>query len=195
MILNSNSNVELADDQSIDIADIQFDFTQIADVSSSETVKTVDIIGVIHRDMGTREINTKNGNRKLRSFVLIDNSKMSNADPQSITGIEVNMWGDQVDEIQLQEGEIVGLKRCRTNEFRGSIRLNASVEEGLYFKQDLKIFKECLRINQWYRDIKSKNINVDSLLVNVSGASSEGGNKYPTKLIVQAVHDGDEIFF
>lgn len=63
LILNDSASVEVAQDQNEDIADVQFDFTPISELATVETVKTIDIIGVVIADNGTREINTKNGNK------------------------------------------------------------------------------------------------------------------------------------
>lgn len=142
MILNESASVEVAPNQNEDIADVQFDFTPIAQLAAVETVLTVDIIGVIIADNGTREINTKNGMRKLRTFVIIDDSKLPDEDPQSITGVQVSMWGDEVDTVQLPEGDVVGIKRCRTNQYRGAVQLNVSQDDDIYPRKDLKAFKE-----------------------------------------------------
>lgn len=59
LILNAHSNVQLSENQDIDIADVQFDFTSIAEISKTSNYLTTDVYGIVYEDMGTREITTK----------------------------------------------------------------------------------------------------------------------------------------
>lgn len=192
IILNSHSVVEEAPDQDADIADIQFDFTPISELVGTQTVKTVDVLGIIYKDLGTRNILTKNGDRTLRSLILIDNSKHKDYSEDKVLGIEIGIWGDEADKIELKEGEIFGLKRCRTSEFRGSVKLNASESDERLNRELLKKVKECYVLFNWYKKDKD---TINDNVVNISGPSEEGGSKIPAKLICQALHDKDEIFY
>lgn len=132
---------------------------------------------------------------KLRTFVMIDDSKLPGEDPQSITGIQVSMWGDDVDEVKLPEGDVVGIKRCRTNLYRGAVQLNVSHEDDIFPRKELKSFKEWFRIFNWHKNLVASGWDFSNI-VNLSG-NTEGSkfSKIPSKLICQALHDADEIFY
>jgi hypothetical protein len=123
-------------------------------------MRTVDVIGIVMDDHGTKEINTKTGAiRKVRGFTIVDDSKVDDLDHNTAVGIDINIWGDNVDQIKLEEKEVVALKRCRTNDYRGSIRLNASEDDGIYHRGELKVIKDCFRIYNWFKKVTSNLYN------------------------------------
>jgi len=135
LILNEHASVELAEDEEVEIADLIFEFTPIEKLVGRETMLTIDFIGVVHEDMGTKEINTKTGTvRHVRTVLLVDDSKLANTESDGVAAVELNIWGDSSDRYQFPKGEIIGVKRCRTSEYRGGIRLNASEDDDVYFK-------------------------------------------------------------
>jgi hypothetical protein len=83
-----------------------------------------------------------NGDRKLREITIVDDSKTENLEEDEVMAVTISIWGDSVDEIKFTKGELIGLKSCRTNEYRGGIQLNASEENGIYRSNVLRAIKE-----------------------------------------------------
>lgn len=177
----------------MEIADLIFEFTPIEKLVGKETMLTIDFIGVIHEDRGIKEINTKSGAvRHVRTLILVDDSKITEPEAEGVAAIELNIWGDSSDRYQFPKGEVIGVKRCRTSLYRGGTRLNASEEDEIYFRKDLKSFKECFRLFNWYK--KAANLE---MLNNISSTGDSGNNssKVPNLLLTEALEREEPIFY
>lgn len=147
---------------------------------------TFDIGGVIIEDKGTREITTKNGQKKIRSFTLIDNSSLEEMEADKVIAIEVNVWGDDPEELNyIKENEFVVIKKVRSSEFRGGTNINASQTDEAYSFSQVKHRKECFTILKWYKDKLKSEFNFSDNLYNISAAGDSNSSNVPQQVNFQ----------
>jgi len=139
--LINNSYIEPADNQNVDIADVQIAINPISDIMDLGEGISLDLVGIVYKEYEIREINTKSGaTRKIRKILVIDNSttkeELKEEIEEPVLGIDVNIWGDNPENIKIQEGDLIVIKRCRTSSFRDKININCSETDEFYFWED-----------------------------------------------------------
>ena len=196
LFLNDYSRFDLAEDQGVDIADVQITKTPIAELLNLGLGKIVDLVGIVIRDEGTREIQTKNGERKIRNLVVIDNSRKEEMEEGESVAVNVNIWGEEPENLPIQENNLIIIKRCRTSEFRGGTNLNCSETDEFYFLKDVRKIKELILVARWFKDFSKNHPDFENNVINISTSGEESsGSSLPTKLLIQGLYEDSELFY
>ena len=199
--LINNSYIEPADNQNVDIADVQIAINPISDIMDLGEGISLDLVGIVYKEYEIREINTKSGaTRKIRKILVIDNSttkeELKEEIEEPVLGIDVNIWGDNPENIKIQEGDLIVIKRCRTSSFRDKININCSETDEFYFWEDWRRIKDIAKIMKWYKEKLKSKFDFENNIIDIS--NSEGGGQssnIPTQTIIQAINNKDEIFY
>ncbi|CAI2361922.1 unnamed protein product [Moneuplotes crassus] len=187
LFINENSTFAISEDQGADIADVQISRIGLHIVANTSEGNALDLVCIPIEDYGTREILTKSGQtRKLRTILVVDDTKTEKMEEDEVLGIEVQIWGDKPENIRIDEGKILVIKGCRTNKFRDNISITCGDNNSFYYFEDVKHIKEMLLVMKWYKGITKGGKDIKSKVVNISGESSEDSSKTPTRMLIQA---------
>ncbi|CAI2387025.1 unnamed protein product [Moneuplotes crassus] len=197
LYISETSTIYLSEDQTIDIADIQICRTTIESVFNSSEGMSLDFVCIPVEDYGTREILLKSGeSKKLRTLLVVDESKIDKMEEDQVLGIEVQIWGSNPENVNVELGKLLIIKRCRSTSFRDSKRISCSEDYEFYYFKDVKHLREMLQVFKWYKIITEGDQDIKSRIHNISSESSPGNSgSTPIRMIIQAEAENLEFYF
>ncbi|GAA5996274.1 replication factor A subunit protein RFA1 [Rhodotorula paludigena] len=109
----ANTEVEPVDEsEDKDVPQVQFNFTQLADLAQCEKDTTCDVIGIVQDNGSVSEITAKATQKQIkkRELVIVDRSQYS---------VRVTLWGRQAENWTEMDRGIVALKGVKVGDFGG----------------------------------------------------------------------------
>lgn len=114
-----------------------YSYVKIADIAKREKGDNVDIIGVLHNDLGVSEIIAKASGKpmKKRELTFVDDSNMS---------IRLTLWDTDAESFDAPTGSVVAFKGARVGDFNGrtlslggggSLRVNPDSPEAQHLQK------------------------------------------------------------
>lgn len=181
--LTSNSFIKICNDVQMDAPVKRYKFINLETIANLETNTTIDVIAVI-RSVGEIEqlINKKNGKELLkRELFIVD---------KSMTEARLTLWGEQAQNFQGEEKQVIAVKGVSVGEFRGKT-LSAQFNSLIDIEPDLA---ETHLLHTWYMTLDD-NATFNALSKGLDQNGIVNNTKYIADVDARNIQHGETLNF
>ncbi|UXI21867.1 hypothetical protein NH340_JMT07811 [Sarcoptes scabiei] len=181
--LNQSSFIKLCNDAQIEAPKLKYKFINLSNIMNMAQGTVIDVIGVIRSASEIESIISKKSAKELhkREIVIVD---------KSLAEARLTLWGDQAQNFNAKQNEVIALKGAVIGEFKGKT-LSARDSTLIEIEPDLP---EAHLLRTWYQTI-DPNVNFFVLSKSSESGGVAANTKYISQITPKKVNVGQSLSF